>query len=265
MLMRLTRALWAYRGFIAESVKREFRARYMGTQFGWVWAVLQPLAMLLVYTLVFSRVMRAAMPGRESVWAYSIYLCAGLLAWGFFSELLSRLVSIFVSNANLLKKVSLPKLSLSVIVLLSSLINYGIVMSIFIVFLLVTGQFPGGVILAVIPVLIVLICFALGLGVLCGTINVFYRDVEQLLGVVLQFWFWLTPVVYVSRALPDRIAQWMWLNPMWGIVHALQSIFLDASVPDWNTLLWPAALALALIALALRAFARLGNEIVDEL
>lgn len=265
MLMRAGRELWAYRGFIAESVRREFRARYLGTQFGWIWAILQPLAMISVYTLVFSRVMQAAMPGHESPWAYSIYLCAGLLAWGMFSELLSRSVGVFVSNANLLKKVSLPKLTLPAIVLVSSLINYGIVMSLFAAFLLITGRFPGWVVLTAIPVLMVQICFALGLGVLCGTINVFYRDVEQMLGVVLQFWFWLTPVVYVTRALPGSIAEWMWLNPMWGIVHALQGIFLDGRVPDWNTLLWPALLALALITLALRAFARLGAEIVDEL
>ncbi len=265
MLSQMARALWAYRGFIAESVKREFHARYRGTQFGWVWSILQPLAMLSVYTLVFSRLMRAALPGHDSVWAYSIYLCAGLLAWGLFSELLSRSVGVFVGNANLLKKVSLPKLTLPAIVGVSSLLNYAIVMGIFFVFLFLTGQFPGWVVLTAIPVVLVLVCLALGLGILCGTINVFYRDVEQLLGVVLQFWFWLTPVVYVSRALPDSIAGWMWINPMWGIVNALQGIFLDARVPDWRTLLWPAGLALALSVLAARAFARLGDEIVDEL
>jgi lipopolysaccharide transport system permease protein len=265
MLKRLTRDLWAYRGFIAESVRRDFHARYLNTQFGWIWAILQPLAMLSVYTLVFSQVMRAALPGHDSAWAYSIYLCAGLLAWGLFSELLARAVGIFVGNANLLKKVSLPRLTLPAIATLSSLINYAIVMAIFFVFLLLTDRFPGPVVLAALPVLLVLIGLALGLGILCGTINVFYRDVEQALGVVLQFWFWLTPVVYVSRALPEGIARWMWINPMWSVVNALQGIFLDGRMPQWHTLLWPAGLALALMTLALFAFARLGGEIVDEL
>lgn len=265
MAPRLLRELWTYRGFIAESVKREFHARYRGTQFGWVWAIIQPLAMLSVYTVVFSRVMKSGLPGHDSVWAYSIYLCAGLLAWGLFSELLSRSVGVFVNNANLLKKVSLPKLTLPVIVVVSSLINYGIVMAVFFAFLIVTGQFPGWVALAALPVLLVLVGFATGLGILCGTINVFYRDIEQTLGVVLQFWFWLTPVVYVSKALPASIAGLLQANPMWAVVHALQGIFLDARAPEWGTLLWPALLALALIALAMRAFARLSGEIVDEL
>lgn len=265
MLLRLARDLWAYRGFIAESVKREFHARYLGTQFGWVWAIIQPLAMLSVYTLVFSRVMRPGLPGHDSAWAYSIYLCAGLLGWGLFSELLSRSVGVFVNNANVLKKVSLPKLTLPAIVVVSSLINYGIVMSVFVAFLLLTGHYPGWVALSAVPVVLILVGFATGLGILCGTINVFYRDVEQTLGVVLQFWFWLTPIVYVVKALPERIAALLQFNPMWAIVNALQGIFLDARAPDWGTLLWPAGLALALIALALRAFARLSGEIVDEL
>ncbi|MCK2127066.1 ABC transporter permease [Thauera aromatica] len=264
-MIGLLRPLWTYRGFIAESVSREFHSRYRGTQFGWIWAIIQPLAMLLVYTLVFSRVMRAGLPGHTSPWAYSIYLCAGLLAWGLFSELLSRSVGIFVSNANLLKKVSLPKLTLPAVVVVSGLINYGIVMGIFVAFLFLVEQFPGWVVLAAIPVVLLLVCLALGLGILLGTINVFYRDVEQMLGVVMQFWFWLTPVVYVARALPGTVAEWMWINPMWGIVHALQGIFLDARPPEWHTLLWPAAVAVVSLALALLAFIRLGGEIVDEL
>ena len=265
MLRQLLRELWAARGFIRESVKRDFHSRYLGTQFGWMWAIIQPLAMLTVYTVVFSRIMKPGLPGHQSMWAYSIYLCAGLLAWGLFSELLSRAVSVFVHNANLLKKVSLPKLALPVIIVISSLINYAIVMSVFLLFLILTGNFPGWVILAALPVLLILVGFTTGLGILCGTINVFYRDVEQTLGVVLQFWFWLTPVVYVSKALPESIARLMQANPMWAIVSALQGIFLDARQPEWQTLLWPGVLALTLLALAVFAFARLSGEIVDEL
>jgi lipopolysaccharide transport system permease protein len=263
--LRLLRGTWASRGFIAASVKRDFHARYLGTQFGWLWAIIQPLAMLTVYTVVFSRIMKAGLPGHTSPWAYSIYLCAGLLAWGLFSELLSRSVSVFVHNANLLKKVSLPKLALPTIILISSLINYAIVMAVFLLFLILTGNFPGWVAFAAIPVLLILIGFTLGLGILCGAINVFYRDIEQTLGVVLQFWFWLTPVVYVSKTLPEGITRLMQANPMWPLITALQGIFLDARWPDWPSLIWPALLSAALLALAMQAFARLSGEIVDEL
>lgn len=263
--LRLLRELWTYRGFIAENVKRDFHSRYLGTQFGWLWALIQPLAMLSVYTVIFSRVMKPSLPNHDSLWAYSIYLCAGVLAWGLFSELLGRSVGVFVHNANLLKKVSLPKLALPVSIIISSLLNYGIVMAVFMAFLIAVGHFPGWVVLSALPVVLILVGFTIGLGILCGTLNVFYRDIEQTLGVVLQFWFWLTPVVYVTKVLPAELAQWLQLNPMWPLVRALQGIFLDGQAPQWSTLVWPCLFALALNALALRAFARLGGEIVDEL
>jgi len=261
----MARELWRFRGFILESVRREFVSRYIGTQFGPLWAILQPLAMILIYTLVFASIMKPSMPGQGSRFAYSIYLCSGVLTWGFFSELLSRSVSVFIQNANLIKKVQFPKLTLPVVVILSSLIHYGIVMGLFLCFLLVTGSFPGWVTLSALPVVLLLIGFSVGLGIFCGTINVFYRDVEQTLGMVLQFCFWLTPIVYVNKTLPAGIVQMLAWNPLWPVIHAMQSIFLEHRMPDWQSLAYPATLALALLFLGFFSFRRLNAEIVDEL
>ncbi|QIK39040.1 ABC transporter permease [Caldichromatium japonicum] len=261
----LLRELWAYRGFIWASVQREWRARYLGSQFGLAWAIIHPFALILLYTLVFAKLMHPQLAGYPGPFAYSIYLCAGLLTWNLFSELLGRSVGIFVNNANLLKKLSFPKLSLPMIATLSSLLHYAITLGLFLGLLSIIGQFPGWVVLAVVPVLLVLILFTLGLGLLAGLIDVFYRDVEQLIALVLQFWFWLTPIVYVPAILPAGLQDLLALNPLQPLIFAMHAILLEHQLPNWLSLIYPACLALGLLALGLRVYQRLGPELVDEL
>ena len=108
--MRMFAALWGYRGFIFESVKREFQSQYTNALLGAVWTIIKPLSMIVVYTVIFSQIMRAKLPGVDTKFAYSIYLCAGVLTWGLFTETVSRLQNIFLEQANLLKKISFPRL-----------------------------------------------------------------------------------------------------------------------------------------------------------
>jgi len=261
----MLRECWAYRGFIAASVKRDFTARYLGTNLGFFWAVAQPLAMILIYTLVLSAVMKPALPGRGGPFAYSIYLCAGITLWQLFSELLTRSIGVFVHNATLLKKAALPKLAFPIVVTLSGLTNFAVIFALFLAFTAVIGAFPGASLAAMVPVILLLACFALGLGVLLGTINVFYRDVEQSVAMLLQFWFWLTPIVYPGRALPGFAADLLAVNPLWPIVHFAQTIFVEDRVPPWSMLAYPTLAAAVLLALGWLAFRRLAGEIVDEL
>jgi len=261
----MLREVWDFRGFILASVKRDFVSRYLGTQLGFFWAVAQPLALILIYTLVFAQIMKPALPGHDSRFAYSIYLCAGILIWQLFSDLLNRSVGVFVHNANLLKKVNLPKLALPIVVTLSALSNFAVIAILFMGFLLAIGSFPASSIVALVPVLALVVAFAIGLGVLLGTVNVFYRDVEQSSSMLLQFWFWLTPIVYPGRTLPDFLASVLAWNPMWPIVHFAQTIFLEDRVPAWSSLIYPAVVAAVLLLLGLFAFRKLSGEIVDEL
>jgi lipopolysaccharide transport system permease protein len=261
----MLRECWEFRGFILASVKRDFVSRYLGTQLGFFWAIAQPLALILIYTLIFARIMKPALPGHDSPFAYSIYLCAGIVVWQLFSDLLNRSVGVFVHNANLLKKVNLPKLALPIVVTLSALSNFAVIAILFMGFLVAIGAFPAGSILAFVPLVALVVAFAMGLGVLLGTINVFYRDVEQGSAMLLQFWFWLTPIVYPGRTLPDFLAAALSWNPMWPVVHFAQTIFVEDRVPPWSSLTYPAVVAAALLLLGLFAFRKLSGEIVDEL
>lgn len=261
----MLRDVWSFRDFITSSVKREFQSRWIGTQFGPFWIVAHPLANILIFTVIFAQIMKPGLPNHSSRFAYSIYLCSGILSWNLFSEMLSRTVNIFVENAQLLKKVHFPKLCLPIIVLASNVINFVIVMAIFLTFMLIIGAFPGWIIFAALPVLLIQLMFTSGLGIFLATINVFYRDIHQTVLVVLQFWFWLTPIVYVSTTLPKSALQIMKWNPMWPFIKAYQGIFLEKTTPEWSTFIYPAILTILGIWLGVFAFYKLQGEIVDEL
>ncbi len=263
--IRILRSVWSFRGMIFSSVKREFQSRWTGTQFGPFWLFAQPLATILIFTVIFANIMKPGMPAHESKFAYSIYLCSGVLTYNLFSELLGRSVNVFVENANLLKKINFPKLCLPIIVLFSSILNFAIITALFFLFLVITSAFPGWVIFSALPVLAIQLLFTLGLGMFLATINVFYRDVQQTVQVVLQFWFWLTPIVYLGSTLPDSVQSILKWNPLLPLIKAYQGIFLEHHVPDWTGLIYPLILALFFSVLGIFAFHKLQGEIVDEL
>lgn len=263
--MSMFEALWAYRGFILGSVKREFQSKYRNSLLGAAWTIINPLAMIVVYTVIFSQIMRAKLPGIDSSFAYSIYLCAGTLTWGLFTEIVGRGQNIFLDNANLLKKISFPRMCLPVITVLNAGVNFSIVFGLFLGFLVVADFWPGFVSVAVVPVLIVQLLFAIGLGMTLGVLNVFFRDVGQFFGIFLQFWFWFTPVVYPATILPVPVQSLMAWNPMYPLVQAYQGIFVSGQWPDWHSLLYPLVLGLVLCFLGMRLFRQHAGEMVDEL
>ncbi|MCP1417906.1 lipopolysaccharide transport system permease protein [Pseudomonas laurylsulfativorans] len=265
MLRNLYQALWSYRGFILGSVKREFQARYRNSLFGALWTVLNPLSMILVYTVIFSTIMRARLPGVDDSLAYSVYLCAGLLTWGLFAEITTRSQSMFLENANLLKKISFPRICLPVIVLLNAGINFAIILVLFLGFLLISGRLPGMALLALVPLLILQVLFAAGLGMILGVLNVFFRDVGQFFGICLQFWFWLTPIVYPLSILPSGIQSVIELNPMTPLMNSYQNLFLYNQWPDWSSLVPLLVIGLLFCGMALRLFRQRVGEMVDEL
>lgn len=259
------KALWAYRGFIVGSVRREFQSKYRNSLLGAAWMALNPLAMIIVYTVIFTQLMRSRMPGVEGTYAYSIYLCAGVLAWGLFAEIVGRAQNTFLEHANLLKKLSFPRLCLPVTVVANALLNFSIVFGLFSIFMLISGNFPGLVYFALIPVLAILVCFAIGLGISLGVLNVFFRDVGQFFGIVIQFWFWFTPIVYPLSILPESVRTLMKYNPMASIIVALQDVLVLGHWPAWQSLLPTAFIALAMCMLGLRLFRKHAGEMVDEL
>ncbi len=265
MIVTQLAGIYRFRGFILGSVKREFASRYRNSMLGAAWLVLQPLAQILVFTLIFSQVMRTRLPGVDSSFSYSIFLCSGILTWGVFAEIVGRSQNVFLDNANLLKKLSFPRICLPIIVILNACLGFAIIFGLFTGFLILSGNFPGWAYLTILPVLAVQILFAIGLGMILGVLNVFFRDVGQLFGIVLQFWFWLTPIVYPLSTLPAWGQQIVMWNPMTRLVMAYQGILVHGELPDWISLLPVALGSLILCLFGLRLFQRRAAEMVDEL
>jgi len=267
------RSLWQYRGFVWGSVLREFNGKYRESLFGafWAvagpfWAVAGPLTMIVIYTVGFAQLMRPTLPGHESTpFAFSIYLWAGVIAWNLFAEMLGRLNNVFLESGNLIKKANFPRICLPIIVILSAFINFSILLGIYLLFLAIIGHWPGWTILAAIPLLVLQLLFTMGLGVALGTLNVFFRDVGQITGVVLQFWFWLTPIVYTLQALPEGARAVMRFNPLLSLIGAWQTVFLDRDWPDFASLLPLAMLTLLMLWLGAWLFLGRVGELVDEL
>jgi lipopolysaccharide transport system permease protein len=261
----MLKSIWAYRGFISGSVKREFQSKYRNSMLGAAWTVLNPLAMIVVYTVIFAQVMRARLPGSDSSFAYSIYLCAGVLTWGLFAEITGRGQNVFLEHANLIKKLSFPRICLPLIVVLNAGINFAIIFGLFTGFLIVSGNFPGWVFLALIPIIVVQVLFSIGLGIILGVLNVFFRDIGQFFTIFLQFWFWFTPIVYPAAILPEHIRSLLVWNPMAALIMACQTILVARQWPQWGTLLPVTLIAIVLCIVGMLLFRARAGEMVDEL
>ena len=259
------RAIWDYRRFILGLAGKDFRQRYMGSLLGALWMVLNPLALILIYTIVFGKIMGHRLPGMESGSTYGIFLCAGVLPWGLFADTLQRCTSIFVEEGNLIKKMAFPRLALPAMVFVSAAMSFAVTFGVLTVILLVTGHFPGWDLLRFIPLLLLQQLLALALGITLGVLNVFFRDAGHATGILTQYWFWFTPVVYPSSVLPDWARSALALNPMTGVVEGYQAIVLGAEAPGLGSLL-PIVIAIGVLSLLARAtHRRFAAEMPDFL
>ena len=190
---------------------------------------------------------------------------AGTLGWSLFAEIVSRCLTLFIDNGNILKKLAFPRIALPIIVAGSALVN-NILLFVAILSIFAVLGHPPGLALAYLPVLmLVTVALALGLGLGLGVLNVFMRDIGQVVPVVLQFLFWLTPVVYMVNIIPEKYRAWLVLNPLIPIVTGYQDVLLYNRAPNWVGLGEVAAIAIVSLALSLLVFRKASPEMVDQL
>lgn len=257
---------WRYRHFILSSIQAEFRTRFGRSKLGALWMIIHPLAQAAIFTLVLAEVMAAKLPEMaNNKLAYAIYLMSGLVAWSLFSEIVSRCLTVFIDNGNLMKKMLFPRINLPLIVVGSALINNILLfLAVLLVFALL-GHMPSRQI-AWIPLLMMLTtAFGLGVGLLLGVFNVFVRDVGQVAPVVLQLAFWFTPIVYSPNVVPAYLLPLLRFNPMTMIVQSFQNVMLFDAAPRFADLFWLALIILVLLTAVLALFRRASAEMVDVL
>ena len=264
-MFAMLRGLWYYRGFVVSSIRNEFVARFARSRLGGLWMIIHPLTQVAIYALILSNVLAAKLPGIENRYAYALYLMAGMLAWSLFAEIVGRCLTLFIDQGNLMKKMRFPRITLPVIVIGSSLLNNLLLFVAVLAVFALLGQVPGMEVLWLIPLTLVVVALAAGLGLILGVLNVFVRDIGQVVPIVLQIWFWFTPVVYPVGVIPEALRGIMDANPMYPIVDAYHAILVYGQVPDLQHTGAAFFMAIGLMLLGLFMFRRAAPEMVDAL
>ncbi|MFN8005709.1 MAG: ABC transporter permease [Terriglobia bacterium] len=235
--VNFVRKLIQHRGLIKSLVVRDLKSRYVGSVMGFFWSVIHPLVLLASYTFVFSIVMKRTLGPEAGTTSFAIYLFCGILPWLVFQETLTRSSNILVDHANLITKTLFPSEILPVSVLIANLINHLIGLGIFLAVSVFSWQKMSWLIVLIPIYLLALSLFALGLGWIVASVQVFLRDTAQVLAVVLTFWFWFTPIFFDEQALPEKLRVLMQLNPLATVVTAYRNCLLNHEIPHLRSLL----------------------------
>ncbi len=250
---------------IIDLTKRDFTERFAGSSLGAVWAFIWPLVNLFIYIVIFGNLMGGRLPGTSNIYSYSIYLASGLIAWTAFAATLTRSVNIFIDKKHLISKVNLSLPSLLIYINLAETVTFLISMTIFLLFLIATGH-PFSKHLILLPFVFYLQqLFAFGLGLLAATLNVFIRDLREVVGIVVQLWFWFTPIIYVRDILPSIIKSLMIYNPAYIFIESYQRIFVFNDAPPLRSLIILTILTHAMVWFAYVVFRKLEKDVRDFL
>lgn len=258
-------ALWRYRYFILSSIKGELKGRFARSSLGGLWFILHPLAQTLIFSIVLAEIMRARLPNLDSSSAYPIYLLSGLAAWNLFSEILTRCITVFIEQGQTMKKIAFPRLCLPVIIWGNALLNHLLLLAAILAIFLFFGHTPGWAVLSLPLGMLLISAMAFGLGVILGVLNVFARDIGQVMTIIMQLWFWLTPVVYPVSIIPEAYRPLVEANPVTALVSLYQNALLLNQWPDPQTLILPTLVGLISVVCAFVLFRRASPELVDAL
>lgn len=240
---------------------REFRVRYSQSLLGVAWAIIQPLALMLVFSVIFSLFLAVPTGGVP----YPVLAYSALLPWIFFVNALTGATPSLVGNLNLVTKIAFPREVLPLATLLVSLIDLLFAALIFAAMLLFYRIPLHATILLAPLVLLVQLIFSLGLCLFGAALNVFYRDIRFVIPLALQIWMYLSPVIYPLEVVPERLRPIYLLNPMATLIDSYRRVLLFGQVPDWPYLALTAAIACATCLLGYRYFKTSEQTFADRI
>jgi lipopolysaccharide transport system permease protein len=273
LLARL-RELAAYRDLILNLVVRDLKVRYKNSVLGILWSLLNPLLMMLVFTFVFK-----VLAGNSDLPAYPAFILSGVLAWNLFSTSVMGATGSIVNNAHLIKKVYFPREVLPISTVLSNLTNYLLALPVYLFLATVLGRAPTFWILLLPAVILVQISFTLGVSFILSTINVFYRDTYLVMEVMIQAWFFLTPVFYPISQVGQGgiqigslvlssydVQRWFRiLNPMASIIASYRDLMYWGVQPGLDFLLRTAITAVLFLIAGYLFFLRFSPVFGEEI
>jgi lipopolysaccharide transport system permease protein len=250
---------------LGEFTRRDFKGRYAGSVMGFLWSFVQPLWSLALFTFLFSTVMKVSPGIGERTEHFAIFLFCGLLPWMAMQEGIIRATTSITENAGLVKKMSFPSGLLVWAVVLAALLHEAIALGLFLVVLGVMGELT----LSGLWILAIAIPFQVGLtaglGFLAAAVNVFFRDTAQINGMLLQGWFYLTPIVYPLSLVPEVFAEYLVLNPLTVLVVLYREALLGGVMPPLASLTPLVVATLVSLFIGIAVFRRLKPVFADEI
>lgn len=268
----ILREWWDYRELLTNLVVRDIKVRYRNSVLGFAWSLLNPLLMMVVFTLVFT-VLTDPEGIEPAVQSYPMYVLSGLLVWNFTADVITRAMASITGNRDLLTKVYFPREILPLSVVIANVIHFLLALPLFFIFAAVL-RIPLTHHAWMLPVLVILqVLLMSGLALIIAALNVYFRDIESIINVALIAWFFLTPIVYVLERIPNReilgldIWRWMYmLNPMAALITGYRYALLYGW-PLWRFkhLLVTAATAMLLLWIGLWLFRRYASGFVEEI
>lgn len=253
------RELWNYRELLYFLTWRDVKVRYKQTALGATWAIIQPVFMMIVFTLFFGKL--AKVPSDNI--PYSVFTFSALLPWQLFSHALTESGNSLVGNQNLISKVYFPRLVVPISAVLGGLVDFVIAFGILILLMFYYGIVPGWAIITLPAFILLAVVTALSVGLWLSALNVQYRDVRYTMMFLIQFWLFATPVAYPSSLVPEKWRILYGLNPMVGVVEGFRWALLGkATAPGWS-LLVSCAVVLVLLTAGLYYFRRMEQQFAD--
>ena len=253
------RELWRRRGLLWSFTLRELQVRYRQAALGCAWAVLQPLALTVITTLVFHVVLDVDVGGHP----YPVFVYTGLLAWSFFHGAVTGAVPTLVNNAGLLRKIWFPRETLPLATVLAVGLDLLVALATWLILLVAFGEPLRPTLLWTLPLLAILIAFTTACALFGAAVNVRFRDVKHALPLLLQVLFFATPIVYPLAAVPASWHPWLAMNPLVGVVTGLRAAALDGVAPDPMITSISASMAALLLLAAWWHFSRVERRFAD--
>ena len=253
--------LWQYRELIYFLAWRDVKVRYKQTLIGVVWVLLQPLAMMTIFWVIFGRIVH--MPVQDV--PYLLYVLIALVPWQFFSRVVSESANSLITDQRLVTRVYFPRLVVPIATALTALVDFTLAMCLVCLSMIWFGMTPGAAIVLFPVAIAFLLTAALGVGFWLSALNVEYRDVMHAVPFLVQFWFFITPVVYAASSIPDS---WRWLfafNPMTVVVEGFRWCLLGIAPADAHLAAVSAAIALVSFFSGMVWFRRRERTFVDSL
>lgn len=257
--------IYSGRHILRTMVMKDIKTRYTGSVFGPLWLVATPLYQIILYTFLFSTILKVRFADGSGTSSFVVYLLAGLIPWIFFSEATTRGISAFIDNAHIIKKVKFPIEICIITVVVSSMVTFLIYTVIYLAMLMFMGllklhMFPLFIVPFAIQVLLIL-----GLSFGMGSIAVFFRDITQATGMILNLIFFVTPIVYPSNAIPSNLLWFFNLNPFYSIVEIYRDILVRGSMPDAVSLIYPAVVGVVVFGAGYYVFHKTKEAFKDIL